>query len=84
MKTETRVKSAELRVRIEPDLKNQSTEVLVAQGLDLNGAIRLFLQRVVEVRGLPFEIRKPTPKTIAAMTEAREMAAARRGSAKKI
>ncbi|MBP8019443.1 MAG: type II toxin-antitoxin system RelB/DinJ family antitoxin, partial [Hylemonella sp.] len=50
--------------------------------LDLSGAIRLFLRQVVEVRGLPFEVRKPTAKTIAAMTEAREMAATRYGSAK--
>ncbi|HPW30380.1 MAG TPA: type II toxin-antitoxin system RelB/DinJ family antitoxin [Rhodoferax sp.] len=79
MKTEMRAKAAEIRVRIEADLKKQSAEVLAAQGYDLSSAICLFLRRVVEVRRLPFEIsvRKPTAKTIAAMTEAREMAAAR-------
>lgn len=73
-------KSAEVRSRIEPDLKEQSTEVLADLGLDLSGAIRLFLRQVVEVRGLPFEVRKPTAATIAAMTEARQLASARFGS----
>ena len=76
-------KSAEVRSRIEPDLKEQSTEVLADLGLDLSGAIRLFLRQVVEVGGLPFEVRKPTPATVAAMTEAREMAA-RYGSAREL
>jgi len=83
MQAATYGKSAEIRSRIEPDLKKQSTEVLAELGLDLSGAIRLFLRQVVEVRGLPFEVRKPTPETVAAMIEAREMAA-RYGSAEEI
>lgn len=84
MQAATYGKSAEIRSRIEPDLKKQSTEVLADLGLDLSGAIRLFLRQVVEVGGLPFEVRKPTPATIAAMTEARAMAAARYGSPKEL
>jgi DNA-damage-inducible protein J len=75
MQVATYGKSAEIRSRIEPDLKKQSTEVLADLGLDLSSAIRLFLRQVVEVHGLPFEVRKPTPETVAAMTEARAMAA---------
>ncbi len=72
-------KSAEIRSRIEPDLKQQSAEVLASLGLDLSAAIRLFLRQVVEVGGLPFEVRKqPTPETMAAMMEARAMTAARK------
>ena len=84
MQTATYGKSAEVRSRIEPDLKKQSTEVLADLGMDLSGAIRLFLRQVVEVRGLPFEVRKPTPETVAAMMEARKMSAARYGSAKEL
>ncbi len=84
MQAATYGKSAEIRSRIEPDLKKQSAEVLADLGLDLSGAIRLFLRQVVEVRGLPFEIRKPTPETVAAMMEAREMTTARYGSAKEL
>lgn len=83
MQAATYGKSAEIRSRIEPDLKKQSTEVLAELGLNLSGAIRLFLRQVVEVRGLPFDVRKPTPETVAAMIEAREMAA-HYGSAEEI
>ncbi len=84
MQVATYRKSAEVRSRIEPGLKEQSTEVLADLGLDLSSAIRLFLRQVVEVRGLPFQVRKPTPKTIAAMAETREMTSARYGSAKEL
>ena len=82
MQAATYGKSAEIRSRIEPDLKKQSTEVLADLGLDLSGAIRLFLRQVVEVGGLPFEVKKPSPATVAAMMEARAMSAARFDSAK--
>ena len=75
-------KSAEIRSRIEPGLKEQSAEVLASLGLDMSDAIRLFLRQVVEVQGLPFEVRKPNAKTVAAMIEARQMTTVRFGSAK--
>jgi DNA-damage-inducible protein J len=84
MQAATYGKSAEIRSRIEPDLKQKSTEVLADLGLDLSAAIRLFLRQVVEVGGLPFEVRKPTPETVAAMMEARAMSAARFGSEKEL
>ena len=77
-------KSAEIRSRIEPDLKQKSSEVLAELGLDLSSAIRLFLRQVVEVGGLPFEVKKPTPETVAAMMEARAMTAVRFGSSKEL
>jgi DNA-damage-inducible protein J len=84
MQTTTYGKSAEIRSRIEPDLKKQSSEVLADLGLDLSGAIRLFLRQVVEVGGLPFEVKKPSPATVAAMMEARAMSTARFDSAKEL
>ena len=65
--------TAEVRTRIEPSLKEQSAEVLASVGLDMSGAIRLFLRQVVEVHGLPFQVRKPNKETVAAMMEARAM-----------
>lgn len=85
MHTQVSRKTAEVRSRIEPSLKEQSAEVLASLGLDMSDAIRLFLRQVVEVHGLPFEVRKPNKETVAAMLEAREIAKARRarfGSAK--
>lgn len=74
MHTQVSRKTAEIRSRIEPSLKEQSSEVLASLGLDMSDAIRLFLRQVVEVQGLPFEVRKPNRETVAAMIEAREMA----------
>jgi DNA-damage-inducible protein J len=69
-----RLKSAEIRLWIEPDLKEKSVEVLASLGLDLSDAIRLFLHKVLDEKGLPFAVRQPDPTTFAAMVEARESA----------
>lgn len=71
-------KTAEVRSRIEPSLKDQSAEVLASLGLDMSDAIRLFLRQVVEVNGLPFEVRRPNRTTVAAMEEARSIEKASR------
>lgn len=72
------MKTAEVRSRIEPLLKERSVAVLASLGLDMSDAIRLFLRQVVEVGGLPFAVRKPDPETIAAMTEPRQIAKSRK------
>ena len=65
------MKSAEIRSRIEPDLKEGATRVLASCGLNLSDAIRLFLRQVVINNGLPFEVKIPNVTTRAAMEEAR-------------
>lgn len=65
------MKSAEIRSRIEPDLKEGATRVLADCGLNLSDAIRLFLRQVVVNNGLPFEVKIPNAATRAAMEEAR-------------
>ena len=64
------MKSAEIRSRIEPDLKEGATRVLAECGLNLSDAIRLFLRQVVANNGLPFEVKMPNATTRAAMEEA--------------
>jgi DNA-damage-inducible protein J len=64
------MKSAEIRSRIEPELKEGATRVLADCGLNLSDAIRLFLRQVVINNGLPFEIKIPNAITRAAMEEA--------------
>lgn len=66
------LKIAEIRSRIEPDLKDEATRVLAACGLNLSDAIRLFLHQVVARNGLPFAVKAPTPNALtrAAMQEA--------------
>jgi DNA-damage-inducible protein J len=66
------MKSAEIRSRIEPDLKEGATRILADCGLNLSDAIRLFLRQVVINNGLPFEIKIPNATTRAAMEETRD------------
>ncbi len=63
-------KVAEIRSRIELDLKEEATRVLASCGLNVSDAIRLFLRQVVAQNGLPFEIKAPNALTRAAMEEA--------------
>jgi DNA-damage-inducible protein J len=64
------LKVAEIRSRIEPDLKENATRVLASCGLNVSDAIRLFLRQVVAQNGLPFEVKAPNAVTRAAMEEA--------------
>ncbi len=76
------LKTADVRSRIEPDLKDRASEVLAECGLKLSDAIRLFLRQVVAHQGLPFKIKTPNATTIAAMQEARSIGKAKFHSAK--
>jgi len=78
------LKTTEVRSRIEPEVKESATKVLADCGLDVSGAIRLFLRQVVAQQGLPFEVKVPNATTIAAMEEARAMTAARFNSAQEL
>lgn len=53
------VKSAMIRARVEPDLKESAEAVLGELGLNSTQAITLFYREVVRRRGLPFELRLP-------------------------
>jgi DNA-damage-inducible protein J len=64
------LKTAEIRSRIEPELKENATQILAACGLNVSDAIRLFLYQVVAQNGLPFPIKAPNATTRAAMQEA--------------
>lgn len=65
------LKSTDVRCRIDEDLKERATAVLSACGLTVSDAMRLFFRQVVEVDGLPFEVRVPSARTAKALAEAR-------------
>ena len=58
----TPLKAAEIRSRVEPDLKENATRILAACGLNVSDAVRLFLRQVVAHNGLPFEVKAPMPR----------------------
>ena len=56
-------KSATVRARIEPDLKNRAEKVFRKLGLSTTQAINLFYKQVELRNGLPFEVVIPNKTT---------------------
>jgi DNA-damage-inducible protein J len=63
--------TVDVRARVEPELKREAAAVLEAAGLDVSTAIRLFLRSVVEKGGLPMELPRANPTTLAAIRDAK-------------
>ena len=82
--TNTATKSADVRLRLEPDLKDEAVRVLADVGLELSIAIRLFLKQVVANRGMPFQVGQPNAATTRAMRQADSIVKPRFGSAKEL
>jgi len=66
--------TALIQARIEPELKNDVEVILDANGLDIPTSIRMFLTKVRQVGGIPFDVRTYNAETIAAMEEASRIA----------
>lgn len=56
-------KSAMIRARIDPTLKEDAERVFAELGLSITQAITLYYQQVKWYRGLPFEVRVPNEVT---------------------
>ena len=63
--------TVDVRCRVDPELKHEAAAILKASGLDVSTAIRLFLRSVVETGGLPMELPRPNPATLAAIRDAK-------------
>jgi len=66
------VKSSNLYVRIEPDVKEQAEKVFDGLGISMSNAIGLFLKQVVINQAIPFELTLAPVKikSVDAMSEA--------------
>ncbi len=82
--TDTGTKTADVRLRLEPKLKEEAVKVLADAGLELSIAIRLFLKQVVTHGGLPFEVRKANVATTRSMRQAESIVKPRFSSAKEL
>lgn len=56
-----------IHVRVDPELKAKASLTLSKMGLSISDAVRLLLTRVEADQALPFEVRAPNARTIAAM-----------------
>jgi len=65
-------KSANLYVRIEPDVKEQAESILETLGIPASNAINMFYKQIILQRGLPFEVKIPSarPADICILSEA--------------
>ena len=72
----TKTKSANINVRLYPELKAEAESVFAYHGLSLPDAINVFLNHACRVGGFPFELRGARwndPVSLAALEECRQM-----------
>ena len=63
------------QIRIDENLKKQATELFSQLGMDMSGAMNIFLKQCVMRGGLPFEVAVPQykPEVLEAMEEAKRI-----------
>lgn len=63
------------QVRIDENLKKQANELFAKLGMDMSGAMNIFLRQCVMRGGLPFEVTIPQykPEVLDAMEEAKKL-----------
>ena len=64
-------KTANLYVRIEPDVKENAENILTTLGISASNAINMFYKQIILNKGLPFEVKIPDirPVNISELTE---------------
>jgi len=63
--------NATVRARVDEELKREVEDIFSHIGLTTSQAITLFLKRVKQERGIPFELKVPNQETKKAIEEAR-------------
>ena len=68
-------KSANINIRIDPDVKSRSETLFASFGITVTDAVNMFLHQSLMMGGLPFEVRQPRYNAVteAAMQEARDI-----------
>ncbi len=63
-------RSANVNVRVEPDVKKQAEEILDQLGVSVSAFINMTYRQVIMKRGIPFSVELPAePKTLDTMTD---------------
>ena len=63
------------QIRIDSKVKQQATELFSSLGMDMSGAVNIFLRQCILRGGLPFSVELPkyNQETLDAMAEARRI-----------
>ncbi len=65
------VRSANVNVRVEPDVKKQAEDILEKLGVSTSAFINMTYRQVIMKRGIPFSVELPSGiKTLDTMTDA--------------
>ena len=66
------MKTVNVTLRIDEDLKEQADALFDDIGLSLNAACRIFLKKAVQEQRIPFELTRPDRKTLKAISDAEQ------------
>ena len=66
------MKTVNVTLRVDKELKEQADALFEDMGLSLNTACRMFLKRAVQEQRIPFEVRRPDRKTLKAISDAEQ------------
>lgn len=66
-------KTAVIRARVEPEIKEDLESIFSKLGLSMSEAINVFCHQAILNRGFPFEVKVPNATTKRAMEEADEI-----------
>ncbi len=68
--------AVQTQIRIDSEVKKQVTELFDSLGLDMSGAVNLFLRQCLYHDGLPFEVKRPrlSKETLETIAEAKRIA----------
>ena len=58
------VKTANVYARLEPEVKQQAESILATLGIPVSNAITMFYKQIILNRGLPFEVKIPSRRSI--------------------
>ena len=64
------MKTVNVTLRVDKELKEQADALFEDMGLSLNTACRMFLKRAVQEQRIPFDVRRPDRKTLRAISDA--------------
>lgn len=63
------MRTTQLNVRVDPEIKNKASMILKTIGMNTSEAINIFLRRIIMEHGIPFDMRIPNEETIQAMED---------------
>ena len=60
---------AQINLRVDDELKKESTDIFNKLGLDMTGAVKMFLTQVVLQEGIPFDVTLKKPEMMKALED---------------